>query len=82
MSSYIDVMTKLLDHAISLARAMPEAAQDEIARLILDATQEDGGAIAMSPEDEASFEESIAQEEDGQFVSNDEVRSFWAKVRG
>ena len=75
-------MTKLLDHAIELVRAMPEGAQDEIARLILDAAHEDASIIAMSQEEEASFDESIAQEENGQFVSVAEVRAFWEKARG
>jgi hypothetical protein len=78
----MSLMTKLLEQAIVVARGLPEGAQDEIARLILRAAHEEAGAIALSPEEEASFDESIAQEQDGQFVSEDEVLAFWAKARG
>lgn len=77
---YMMFMTQLLDKAIEIARALPERAQDEIARLILAAAQDGDPAIALSPEEEATFDESIAQEERGEFVAAAEVRDFWAKL--
>ena len=74
-------MTQLLDRAIEIARALPERAQDEIARLILAAAMRDGDpVVALSDEEEASFDESIAQEERAEFVGDGEVRAFWAKI--
>jgi len=34
--------------------------------------------IAMSAEDEMSFEESLAQAERGEFVSDETIEAFWA----
>jgi len=73
-------MTQLLDQAIQVARALPERTQDEIARLILAAARHEAPVIALSNEEEASFDESIAQEERGEFVSYDELRAFWSKI--
>ena len=33
----------------------------------------------MSVEDEASFDQSLAEAERGEFVSDETVRAFWAK---
>jgi predicted transcriptional regulator len=33
----------------------------------------------MSVEDEASFEESLAEAERGEFVSDEAIQAFWAK---
>jgi predicted transcriptional regulator len=40
----------------------------------------DEPAITLTDEEDASFEESFAQEERGEFVPEDEVCSFWEKV--
>ncbi len=75
-------MTELLEQAIEAARGLSPPAQDEIARLILAAASRDEDYIVMSPEEELSFDESIEQEERGEFVSKDELQAFWAKVCG
>jgi hypothetical protein len=78
---YVEVMTELLDRAIEIARALPAQSQDEIAQLILDLTSNDEEtAESLSPDDEASFDESIAQDERGEFVSDKDVQAFWAKI--
>ena len=57
-------MTQLLDQAIQVARALPECREP----------------VALSAEEEASFDESLAEEERGEFVSDDKLRAFWAKA--
>ncbi|MCQ4188185.1 hypothetical protein [Methylocystis suflitae] len=36
-------------------------------------------AQQLNPEEEASFEESLAQAERGEFATDDQVRAIWAK---
>jgi hypothetical protein len=73
-------MTKLFERAVETARALPPEAQDALARLVLQLAQEnDLPPIAMSIEHETSFEESIAEAERGEFISDETIRAFWAK---
>ena len=73
-------MTHLLDQAFEVARALPERTQDEIARLILETARGKEAVIALSDEEDASFDASIAEEERGEFVNDDDLRAFWAKI--
>lgn len=36
-------------------------------------------AAQLAPEDEASFKESLAQAERGDFATDDQIRAIWAK---
>jgi hypothetical protein len=72
-------MTKLLEQAFEAARSLPPAMQDEMARVIMAMTGEEPAAIQLTPEEEASFEESLAQGERGAFASDDQIRAIWAK---
>jgi len=72
-------MTKLLEQAFEAVRNLPPAMQDEMARVIIAMTGEEPPAIRLTPEEEASFEESLAQAERGEFATDDEVRAIWAK---
>jgi hypothetical protein len=72
-------MTKLLEQAFEAARSLPPAMQDEMARVIIAMTGEQTPAIQLSPEEEASFEESLAQAERDEFATDDQVRAIWAK---
>jgi hypothetical protein len=73
-------MTKLFEHAIETVRALPPETQDALARIVLQLAQEnDLPPTAMSVEDEASFDESLAQAERGEFISDEAIQAFWAK---
>jgi hypothetical protein len=72
-------MTKLLEQAFEAARSLPPAMQDEMARVIIAMTGEQTPAMQLSPEEEASFEESLAQAERDEFATDDQVRAIWAK---
>ena len=72
-------MTDLLDRAVASVRALPPEAQDEAARLLLQWAGEEQPAIALTPEEDASFAASLAQAERGEFASDAEVRAIWAK---
>jgi hypothetical protein len=73
-------MSQLFDRAIERLRNLSPEAQDEIARLLLQLTTEgEAPAIPMTDEEEASFDESFAQAERGEFASEEQVRAVWAK---
>jgi predicted transcriptional regulator len=73
-------MTKLFELAIETARRLSPEAQDEIARVVLEFAHDAGQrVIQLTPEEEASFDESLAQAERGEFATDDQVRAVWAK---
>ena len=73
-------MTQLFERAIETVRNLPPEMQDEIARLVLQLTSdEEPPLIQLSPEEEASFDESFAQAERGEFAPDDRVGAIWAK---
>jgi hypothetical protein len=73
------VMTKLLEQAFEAARALPPQQQDELARLLLQFVGEDQPVIQLTADEESSLAASIAQAEQGEFASEDQVRAIWAK---
>jgi hypothetical protein len=73
-------MTKLLDQALEAVRDLPADVQDDIARIVLElAGRGDAAPVALSPEERAAIAESKAAAARGEFASDDEVRSVWAK---
>ena len=72
-------MTKLLEQAFEAARSLPPAMQDDVARLIMAMTGEELPVVQLTAEEEASFEESLAQAERGDFATDDQIRAIWAK---
>jgi hypothetical protein len=72
-------MTKLLEHAVDAARALPPEMQDDVARLLLQFLGEDQPAIQLTPEEVASLAESRAQASRREFATADQVRAVWAK---
>jgi predicted transcriptional regulator len=72
-------MTKLLEQAFEAARNLPPAMQNDMARVVMAMTGEEMPAVQLTPEEEASFDESLAQAERGEFATDDQVRAIWAK---
>jgi hypothetical protein len=73
-------MTKLFERAVETVRGLPPETQDALARLVLQlAREDDRSPMAMSVDDQASFAESIAEAERGEFVSDQTIQAFWAK---
>ncbi len=65
--------------AFEAARSLPPAMQDDVARLIMAMTGEELPVVQLTAEEEASFEESLAQAERGDFATDDQIRAIWAK---
>ena len=72
-------MTQLLDHAVATVRALPPDAQDAVARFLLQFAGSDEPVIQLTVDEEASFDESLAQAERGEFATDEEIRAIWAK---
>jgi predicted transcriptional regulator len=72
-------MTKLLEQAFEAASSLPPAMQDDMARVIMAMTGGEPPVIQLTAEEEASFDESLAQAERGEFATDEQVRAIWAK---
>ncbi len=72
-------MTKLLEHALEVARKLPPDLQDDMARLMLAFTSGDQASVILSDEEEASLLESEAQADRREFATDEQVRAVWAK---
>ena len=72
-------MTKLLEHAVETVRSLPPEMQDELARMLLQFAGEEQPVVQLTAEEEASFEESLAQAARGEFATDEQVRAIWAK---
>lgn len=72
-------MTRLLDQAMQVAAALPDDAQDEIARLMLLLAANDGEPEPVDPAHLEAVLEGLAQARDGQFASGGEVAEVLAR---
>jgi hypothetical protein len=72
-------MTTLLDRAVEAARSLSPEMQDEIARLALQLAGGDGAPIALTAEERAAIAQSRTAAERGEFATDSEVLTVWAK---
>jgi hypothetical protein len=75
------MMTTLLEQALEAVRAMPPAAQDDIARIVLRLAKDDDGTspVVLSPDEHAAVANSKAAAARGEFATDADVRALWAK---
>ena len=73
-------MTELLDRAVRAARSLPPAAQDEIARLVLRLAGDDEPQVVLTDDERAAIARSKAAAARGEFATDEQVRSVWAKL--
>ena len=66
---------------MAVARDLPNAAQDDIARviLLLAGADDDSGSVTLSPDDRAAIAEPKAAASRGAFATNEQVRAIRAK---
>jgi hypothetical protein len=72
-------MTRLLEEAFSTIAALPDARQDELARVMLQLAGVDQPPLQLTPEEEADLAEAEAEIERGELAAPEEVRAMWAK---
>ena len=77
---YHGAMTELLERAIARVRALPDAMQDDAARmLLLFAGEADGPVYQLTPEEKADLAASDAVVARGEFATDEQIRAIWAK---
>jgi hypothetical protein len=74
-------MTRLLDQAVEAARHLSPGAQDDIARIVLRLAAADDGEspLALSADETAAIARSKAAAAQGEFATDAQVRTVWAK---
>jgi predicted transcriptional regulator len=72
-------MTRLLERAVERMRVLPDAMQDELARLVLQLAGEEQPVVRLTSEEDAALDASLAEAERGEFASDEEVEAIWAK---
>jgi hypothetical protein len=72
-------MTKLFEKGIEAVKALPPDQQDWAGELLLEVAGMGSREYALSPEQIADLELSIAQADRGEFASDEEVAAMWKK---
>ncbi|MGO4833359.1 hypothetical protein AB4144_13900 [Rhizobiaceae sp. 2RAB30] len=73
-------MTKLLEKAVEAARRLPQDQQDEIAVAILQLLGDDGGTkVVLTVQERAAITCSREAAARGEFASEEDIRSVWAR---
>ncbi len=72
-------MTKLLDQALQAVRLLPPSDQDDIARVIMQLAGTDLPAVPLSPDEREAIARSKTAAARGEFATDDQIRSVWAK---
>jgi hypothetical protein len=73
-------MTKLKHQALEAVRGLPPDAQDDIARVVRQlAGSDEPTAMALSPEERTAINASRAAAARGEFATDEQVLSVWAK---
>jgi hypothetical protein len=70
-------MTKLLEKAIALARALTPEDQDTLATVLLAMTDDGGGVAPLDDEARAAIREGLEQARRGEFVPGAEIEALW-----
>jgi predicted transcriptional regulator len=72
-------MTRLLEQAVAAVSVLPDDVQDDLARMLLQFAGVEQPPYELTPEEAADIEASLAEAERGEFATEEEVRSIWAK---
>lgn len=72
-------MTRLLEQAVEAVSALPDEAQDDLARILLQLAGIEQQPYEPTTEEVADIDASLAEAEQGEFATDDEVRAVWAK---
>jgi hypothetical protein len=72
-------MTDLLEQAVESVRALPAETQDALARILMQFAGVDQSVVELTAEEAASFDGSIAQEERGEFATDEQIGAIWKK---
>ncbi len=74
------VMTKLLNKAFETISALPQARQDEVARMLIDLAQQEQSDLKLSEEQMAEVRRRMSSPAD--YASDAEVEAFFRQMAG
>jgi hypothetical protein len=72
-------VTRLFKQAVETVSVLPDDTQDELARILLQLAGVEQRSYELTPEEEADLDASLAEAEQGEFATDEEVRAMWAK---
>jgi predicted transcriptional regulator len=72
-------VTRLFKQAVETVSALPDDTQDELARILLQLAGVEQSSYELTPEEESDLDASLAEAEQGEFATDEEVRAMWAK---
>lgn len=72
-------MTKLLERAFDVARGLSPEAQDEIARVVLQLSEQENEPEPIDPADLAAVLEGLAQAKRREFATDEEVEAAFRR---
>lgn len=72
-------MTRLLEQAFAKVATLPDAEQDELARVLLELAGVDQPPIQLTPEEDTDLAEADAEIARGEVASSGEVSAMWKK---
>ena len=72
-------MTRLLEQAVQVVSALPDEAQDDLARILLQLAGVDQPPYELTTEEAADLDASLAEAAKGELATDGEVRAVWVK---
>ena len=75
-------MTKLLEEAIERVRQLPEAVQDEAAEILISIVSRRAEPVRLDDRTRMAVREGKAQASRGEFVSDEEIATFFKRHGG
>jgi hypothetical protein len=75
-------MTRLFEQAIAAVSTLPDAQQDEYARVLLRLVGVDQAPIQLTAEEDADLAKAELEVARGELAADDEIAALWAKYRG
>jgi predicted transcriptional regulator len=75
-------MTLLFQKAVATVSALPDARQDQLALILMQLAGAEESAYALTEEEEADLDASLAEAARGEFASDAEIEAIWTRFRG
>ncbi len=72
-------MTKLFERALEAVKKLPEGAQDDIARIVLQLAGAEDEPVSLSEEERAAIAMSKAAAARGEFATDEQIDAVWRK---
>ena len=72
-------MTRLFEQAVDTVATLPDAMQDELARILLQFAGVEQAPIQLTAEEDADLAEADVEILRGEFATDEDIAAMWAK---